>query len=151
MYEDPQDMFSEIDEMFDRLFARMTRELSESDLPVYRCQIVIGSSDACPGKRDEQTPLGRDGSGPVAEIHRIGDEVKVIVGLPGASSDAIGLEVSGEKLTIDAEGCMTRYHTVADLPPVDAASMQYSFRNGVLEVTFAAAAVMPEEPGNGGK
>jgi HSP20 family protein len=70
------------------------------------------------------------------EIHRTGDEVKVITELPGMTMDAIELKLLGSTLTIDAKEGSSQYHTHADLPPVDSGSMQVSFKNGVLEVTL---------------
>lgn len=70
------------------------------------------------------------------EIHRIGDEVNVITELPGTTMDVIRLELQGSTLSIDADGGSLQYHTHTDLPPVDPGSMQTSFKNRVLEVTF---------------
>jgi HSP20 family molecular chaperone IbpA len=70
------------------------------------------------------------------EIHRIGDEVKVITELPGTTMDAIELKLLGSTLTIDADGGSLQYHTHADLPPVDSGSLQTSFKNGVKRNIF---------------
>jgi HSP20 family molecular chaperone IbpA len=70
--------------------------------------------------------------------------VKVITELPGTTMDSIELELEGSTLTIDAEGGSLPYHTHADLPPVDAGSMQTSFKNGVLEVTLKILPVTSE-------
>ena len=39
---------------------------------------------------------------PVAEVHRIGNEVKVIAELPGITEEALRLDVKGNTLVIDA-------------------------------------------------
>jgi len=70
------------------------------------------------------------------EIHRIGDDVKVITELPGATLESLHLTIDGNELFIDADAGTRQYHMTATLPPVDPDSMQVSLKNGVLEVTF---------------
>ena len=65
-----------------------------------------------------------------------------MLNFPVHTLEQIHLELQGfSTLIIDAGGIGTPYHTTADLPPVDAGSMQSTFRNGVLEVTFR---ILPE-------
>jgi len=137
MYEDPQDMFREMDEMFARLFTRMSRGGLYGEPQVFGYHIVINGADGPSGIPEPQVHE-RAGSEPVAEVHRIGDEVKVVVELPGTTAESVRLDARDGTLFIDAEGCENRYHTTAPLPAVNAASMQSSLRNGVLEVTFSA-------------
>ena len=92
-----------------------------------------GNSSPVPCSQHDQY---RAGSEPVAEVHRIGDEVKVITELPGATREALHLTVDGNVLLIDADAGTRQYHTMATLPHVDPGSMQTLFKNGVLEVTF---------------
>ena len=80
---------------------------------------------------------------PVAEVHRLGDDVKVVVEMPGVSEEDLNIRLDGEELMIDAAGSIRTYHTHADVPPVDPKSLQHSLRNGVLEVTLHA---LPETP-----
>ena len=56
-------------------------------------------------------------SEPVVEIHRIGEEVKVITELPGMTIDAIDPGLRGSTLCIDAG--VPGVSCTADLPPVD--------------------------------
>ena len=133
---DPMDMFEEMDEMFARLFARMNQEFSTGRPEVYEYRIVI-SNDRAPGRMQEiPAPASRAAGEPFAEVHRIGGETLVITELPGVTDEMIRLDVKGSTLIIDAGDAEHHYHTTADLPPVDASSMQKSFRNGVLEVSF---------------
>lgn len=143
MYEDPQDLFREMDEMFSRLFTRMDRGFAGGDPQVSGYYFVASGRNDYPDIQEEPGLSDRAAAGPVAEVHRIGNEVKVIVELPGASAESVALDVKEGRLVIDAEGCMNPFHTIADLPPVNAASMHSTFRNGVLEVTFEA---LPEHP-----
>lgn len=136
----PRDMFEEMDEIFDHLFSRMNQDLMNSGPQVSGFRIIIDSGDPHYPVQDSPSTPSRTTTSPFAEVHRIDDEVKVITELPGAAKDSIRLDVQGSVLSIDADGVTSPYHTTADLPPVDAGSMQSTFRNGVLEVTFRALA-----------
>jgi HSP20 family protein len=136
MREDPMDMFDQMDEMFARLFSRMDREFTAGAPQVCGYRIVFGNGGEPPAMEDVPVSLPRATQEPVAEVHRIGDETKVITELPGARDDTIRLDMKGSLLVVDAGDAEHHYHTTAALPPVDAASMQRSFKNGVLEVTF---------------
>jgi HSP20 family molecular chaperone IbpA len=136
MYDDLQDMFQEMDELYTRLFARMTSNFATGDSNAsvyYRVIRQEGQLPVIPGSQRDQL---RASSDPIVEIHRIGDEVKVITELPGMTMDAIELKLLGSTLTIDAKEGSSQYHAHADLPPVDSGPMQTSFKNGVLEVTL---------------
>lgn len=135
MYEDPRDMFGEMDEIFNRIFTRMNRDFLKGVPQVYGYHIVMHNGDF-EGMPETPAITQRANSEPVAEVHCIGDEVKVITELPGTTKDLIDLDVQESRLIIDAKGPQNHYHTTADLPPVDVASMHTSFKNGVLEVTF---------------
>jgi len=130
------DMFEEMDEMFDRLFARMNQEFSTGTPEVCEYRIVISNGGARGGMQEIPAAPDRATREPVAEIHRIGDETRVVTELPGATEDSLRLDVKGSTLIIDAGDAEHHYHTTADLPPVDPASMETSFKNGVLEVSF---------------
>ncbi len=136
MTEDPMDMFERMDEMFARLFSRMDREFAAGAPQACGYRIVFRNGGAPPAMEEVPAPLPRAAREHAAEVHRIGDETKVITELPGATDDMIRLDMKGSQLVIDAGDAEHHYHTTADLPPVDAASMQRSFKNGVLEVTF---------------
>jgi len=143
MYEDSQDLFREMDEMFARMFTRMSRGTGSIEPQVFGYHIVINGGAGNLQIPDEPAGTLRGESAPVAEIHHIGEEVKVVVEIPGATAESVRLNVQDGILSIDADGGMNHYHTTANLPPVNADSMQSSFRNGVLEVTFGA---LPKNP-----
>jgi HSP20 family molecular chaperone IbpA len=145
MYEDPQDMFREIDSLFTHLYISMTRDFAAGDPNASGYHMIIrhgGQSPMIPGSLRDQL---RTSSEPVVEIHRIGDEVKVITELPGTTLDAVHLILLGSMLTIDADGGPLQYHARADLPPVNPGSMQTSLKNGVLEITFQILPDISEE------
>jgi HSP20 family molecular chaperone IbpA len=148
MYEDPQDMFREVDELFAHLYAQMTRDFAAGGTPSFGIHVFMSSGGENVSKPYPQDDQLWAHSEPVVEIHRIGDEVKVITELPGATMDAIELNLLGSTLTIDADGGSLQYHTYADVPPVDSGSMQTSFKNGVLEVTLKILPDISEEEGS---
>jgi HSP20 family molecular chaperone IbpA len=144
MYNDPQDVFRDMDEMFACLSARMTREFKGRQSRVFRhpdlpeCD-VNPSMEPCLAN-DEL----RSGSERGVEVHRIDHEVKVITELPGVSRDTLHFTIKGNKLFIDADTGTLQYHTSAILPPVETEPLQVSLKNGVLEVTFAVLSGIPD-------
>jgi len=136
-------MFEEMDAIFDHLVSRMHDDFMTGNFQTHGFRIVIDSTGFPGPVQESPAHQPRASLNPAAEVHRLDDEVKVIAELPGAARESIRLDVLGSTLVIDADGPETPYHTTAGLPAVDAASMQSTFRNGVLEVTFR---VLPEEP-----
>jgi HSP20 family molecular chaperone IbpA len=136
MFEDPKDMFEEMDEMFARLFSRMDQEFMDGS-PGFSGYRIMYRGEGEPNVMPEiEAPRPRDSTEPVTEVHRIGDEVKVIAELPGVTDESLRLDVQGDQLVIDAGDADHHYHTSATLPPVDVSSQHASVKNGVLEVTF---------------
>lgn len=135
MQNDPMDMFDEMDAMFDRIFSRMDREFTAGSPGRYGYRIVIDRNGSNAVTEIPPAPIRAAGE-PVAEVHHVGDETMVITELPGAPDDSIRLDVRGSTLVIDAGDAENHYHTTAEVPGVDPASLQRSFRHGVLEVTF---------------
>ncbi len=138
MKDDPQDVFWQMDAMIAQMVANMTRGMV-SGMPPHATgyRIIIRGGDTL-----QQPPHGsvippHDPHEPAPEVHRVGNEVKVVAGLPGAEKESIRLTVRHSAIVIDADGHGQHYHTRADLPPIDESSMRSSFKNGVLEVTFA--------------
>ena len=136
MYGDPQDMFREVDELFAHLYAQMTRDFAAGGIPSFGIHVFMSSGGENVSKPYPQHDQLRAHSEPVVEIHRIGDDVKVITELPGATLESLHLTIDGNELFIDADAGTRQYHTTATLPPVDPDSMQVSLKNRVLEVTF---------------
>ena len=147
MYEDPQDMFRDMDELFAHLYARMTRDFGMGGPQAFGYHMIIpldGESSPIPCSPHEQLRAGFE---PAVEVHRIDDEVKVITELPGITRESLHLMIKEDELFIDADAGTRQYHATATLPPVDPDSMQVSFRNGVLEVTFVTLSGTPKDKG----
>jgi HSP20 family molecular chaperone IbpA len=139
MHGNSMDIFDEIDEMFNSLFFRIDREFMAGSPQVHGFRIMVrdfGEEPEIPGEGDDKTPPSYVPGEPVAEVHRIGNEVKVITDLPGITEEALRMDVKGNKLIIDAGDADHHYHTSVALPPVDTGSVQKTLKNGVLEVTF---------------
>ena len=145
MYEDPQDRFREMELLFFRLFTQMNREFATGEPPVVGFYVVIpggGEPSLVPGLHDIPH---RGSTEPVAEVHRMGNEVKVITELPGITKEGIRLNLEGSVLKIDAGNGHAHYHTIATMPRVDPGSKCTSVENGILEVTFELMPVASEE------
>jgi HSP20 family protein len=142
------DRFDEMDEIFTRIISRMDREFM-NEFPRgsgYRIMVRehAGVPDI-PEMADHGAPVSRAPGETVAEVHRIGDEVKVIADLPGISEKDLRLDVKGNMLVIDAGDADHHVCTTAAIPLVDTASMQTTLKNGVLEVTFTSMPGSGEE------
>jgi HSP20 family molecular chaperone IbpA len=141
MQGNPMDMFDDMDEMFSRLFSRLDRECIAGSPQINGYPIMVqghGEDLQPPEVPDDAGSVFRVTGEPVAEVHCIGNEVKVIIDLPGITGEALRLCVRGNALIIDAGDADHHYRTSAALPPVDTGSMQNTLKNGVLEVTFTS-------------
>jgi len=136
-------MFEEMDTIFYHLFSRMHDDFMTGNPQTHGFRIVIDSTGFPSPVQESPAHQPRASLNPAAEVHRLDNEVKVIAELPGAAKESIRLDIQGSTLIIDADGPGAHYHTTAGLPAVDAGSMQSTFRNGVLEVTFHC---LPKEP-----
>lgn len=142
------DMFEEMDEIFAHLFSRMDREFMIGSPQGYEYRIMVwddGEGPEVQDTADDGVPFTGVTSEPAAEVHNIGNEVKVITDLPGITEEDLRLNVKGSTLIIDAGDADHSYRTSADLPPVDISSMQKTLKNGVLEVTFTSLPDQPEK------
>jgi HSP20 family protein len=83
----------------------------------------------------ERGPEVSDVREPLADIFDEADHVLVVVELPGVVDEGIKIEVEGDILTLQASGRERRYAKELLLPAqVDAASLQRSFQNAILEI-----------------
>lgn len=138
MNDDMQEMIRQMDDMMAQLFGRMEGAFASGMQPgAVGYHIVIHGGGMPPDGRGPPGIQPRDAEEPVAEVHRIENEVKVIVELPGVTDDALRLDVQDGRLVIDAGDADRHYHTAVELPPVDCALIKKTLKNGVLEVTFA--------------
>jgi HSP20 family molecular chaperone IbpA len=136
MQGNPMDMFDEMDEIFARLFYRMDREFM-NDTPLghgYRNTLRDnGEGPRIPDMADDDACQSCVPGEPVAEVHCIGNKVKVIADLPGITEESLRLDVRGDTLVIDAGDADHHYRTSAALPPVDPSSLQKTSKTACLK------------------
>ena len=74
---------------------------------------------------------------PIVDVFDEGEHLVIISELPGVEEDDIHLDVKGDILDLTAEGKDRKYNKEVLLPsPVDAATMESSYKNGILEIRF---------------
>jgi len=72
---------------------------------------------------------------PIVDVFDEGEKLVVIAELPGVAEKDIHLEVKGDILDLSAEAKDRKYSKEVLLPsPVDAGSMESSYKNGILEI-----------------
>jgi len=72
---------------------------------------------------------------PLVDVIDEGDHLLVIAELPGVESKDICVEVKGDILELKAEARDRKYGKEVLLPsPVDADTVKYSYKNGILEI-----------------
>lgn len=84
-----------------------------------------------------QDPAERE---PVYDLIEGEESIFVTVELPGTTPEKISLRASDRVLTVEAHG-FRRYWKVLELPEsVDASSLEWTFNNGVLDVSLTKRA-----------
>ena len=74
---------------------------------------------------------------PLVDVFDEGDEILVVVELPGVAEADIHVELNGDVLAIQAQGKRHRYGSETLLPAaVEAGSAQQSYDNGYLQVRY---------------
>jgi HSP20 family protein len=74
---------------------------------------------------------------PLVDVFDEGDEILVVVELPGVAEADIHVELNGDVLAIEAQGKRHRYGSETLLPAtVEAGSAQQSYENGYLQVRY---------------
>jgi HSP20 family molecular chaperone IbpA len=145
MYEDPQDMFREMDRLFSGIFDSMGDGFPGTEHLASGYPVIVRQRVGNPALMDSREIPIREISDPGPEVHRMGDEVIVVTGVPGATMESINLHIRGPVITIEADGGPELYQTSVTLPPVDPGSLQTSLKNGVLEVRFRSLPRTGEE------
>jgi HSP20 family protein len=77
---------------------------------------------------------------PMVDVFQENDTIQIIAELPGVAADSINLDLQGDVLTICAEEGDRKYSKELLLPAkVDPASLEKTYRNGILEITARKA------------
>jgi HSP20 family molecular chaperone IbpA len=147
MKNDPQNIFEQMDAMMSRLFRDLDTCVQPGQPQTFGYRVVIHGDNRPLELPDSPVYQSRDPNEPSAEVHRIGDDVKVVVEMPGVSEENLNIRLDGQEIVIDATGSIRTYHTHTGVPPVDPASLQHTLKNGVLEVTLRVLLGSPgQEP-----
>ncbi|MBS7639164.1 MAG: archaeal heat shock protein Hsp20 [Candidatus Bathyarchaeia archaeon] len=163
-FEDIDEMFREMERMFEREFENLTRRVPkdlvrERVLPdgtkvhewgpfVYGYSITIGPDGkpeirefgnikpgmARPGRPSISIREERE---PLVDIINTDGEIRVIAELPGVEKEDIKLHGTETTLTISVDTPQRKYYKEVELPErVDPKQAKSTYKNGVLEVTL---------------
>jgi len=122
---------------------RMLKDAFEGKLGVFREPFVYGftarsrdSARAAEGGQkaiEGQEVVARD---PLTDVILTEDALYVTADLPGIQEEGLSTRIEGRRLIVEADG-ERRYYSAVDLPhDVDSASIESTFRNGVLDIAI---------------
>jgi HSP20 family molecular chaperone IbpA len=137
MYNDSLDVFAEMDEIFDKLFSRVSgnfgmRERGFSSPGTTLADFDEESTDE-PVQAEIEEGQFRE---PVPEVFHDPDGTKIVVELPGVTEDNLNIAIRRGELIIEAVSGDCMYHMQTPVPnECDPSTMNHSLKNGVLEVT----------------
>ena len=91
-------------------------------------------------RRTEEGPVVADVREPLVDVFDEPDEIVLVAEIPGANEEDVSVELHDDVLVLQTTG-ERKYAREVLLPAaVDAASMQKTFRNGILELKLKKAA-----------
>ncbi|MDD1718790.1 MAG: hypothetical protein LUQ25_01900 [Methanoregulaceae archaeon] len=125
------DTFQKIGELLRTLIDEAGTEGTDMPVSVNIVMINMPKEQGNAGCRIADNPIE-----PEIEIQKVGDEVKIVTGLPGISADRIIFSLDGPHLSIRGEENGLRYHASASVPVPEKDSVRISFRNGVFEISY---------------
>lgn len=74
---------------------------------------------------------------PLASVYEEDGLVKVVIDLPGVDEESIKIDAHEDKVIVRAQGMDRKYYKEIELPTkVDPNSVDASYRNGILELSF---------------
>ena len=91
-------------------------------------------------RRTEEGPVVADVREPLVDVFNEADEIVLVAEMPGANEEDVSVELHDDVLVLETTG-ERKYAREVLLPAaVDAASMQKTFRNGILELKLKKTA-----------
>lgn len=144
----PDELFRDFDRMFDELFSHL--EESDEDSAVWGFSVQsrpgeepevrrFGNVKPTPEVGEEAEYDVEQDHTPLIDVFEDGDEVRVVVEMPGVSKEDVRLDATPSRLRVRADGETRRYDEAVDLPRrVDPESASAGYTNGVLQVTLDA-------------
>ncbi|HKZ93064.1 MAG TPA: Hsp20/alpha crystallin family protein [Candidatus Bathyarchaeia archaeon] len=156
MSDDFQDIFDDVDKIYQRFAKRMFREMEDIEEDIKSGKLE-GEWDIKPieepgvkgyvargrfefGNKPKQKSLTlpkeipQEAREPLTDVFQDEDNIKLYIELPGVEKDDIKFNVSEGKAEIKAKN----FHKTIDLPTpdVEATKTKANYKNGVLEVTI---------------
>lgn len=146
MREPADDPFGDLHELIRRLLEQSFKGLGQGQGPIgYGFKIIIKDGEC---HMVPLTGIGRVSAEiePFTEVHTVGETVVINADLPGVDEEGVELAIEADELTIAGEGEGRRYRATLPLPPVDADTLSFTCRNGVLEVRLLKRREAPPGP-----
>lgn len=143
MDEEPEDEFA----MMRRLMKRLFRQLSLSQMDSSEKEPFVYGFSMKPGPDgrplisdfgDTRYLAERKGLGerrPLTDVIEGKDEMFVTMELPGASEEDVKIEAKGSRLAVRVSGAR-KYFTEIDLPTAVLEDLEWTLRNGVLDIVL---------------
>ena len=127
---------------------RMLKDAFEGKLGVFREPFVYGFTMRNREARGDGTFQAVEGQeirsrDPLVDVVLTPVSMFVTAEMPGAGDGEVNVRAEGRRLVIEGDG-ERRYYTTVDLPlDVDPGSLEFTFRNGVLDATLKRGKPVP--------
>ncbi len=127
---------------------RMLKDAFEGKLGVFREPFVYGFTMRNRETRGEGTFQAVEGQeirsrDPLVDVILTPAMMSITAEMPAAGEGEVRVHMEGRRLVIEADG-ERRYYTTVELPhEVDPASLEFTFRNGVLDATLKREKPVP--------
>ncbi|TLZ59814.1 MAG: Hsp20/alpha crystallin family protein [Methanobacteriota archaeon] len=124
-----------------KMINRMLKDAFEGKLGVFREPFVYGftmRNREARGEGSFQAVEGQEiaGRDPLVDVILSPNAITVTAEMPGIREDDVRVRVDGFRLVVEADG-EKRFFTTVELPDdIDPASLESTFRNGVLDATL---------------
>jgi HSP20 family molecular chaperone IbpA len=126
----PGDNFKGLDEIINRIIEQSRKQGNDKPIMIGIKVMIVGQP---PCGMPDIPAMERS---PDVEVHRVDGEVKLITELPGMSAENVHVFFRGDTVHIRACDGDRSIRTSAEVPPADRDSVAFSFRHGVLEITY---------------
>ncbi len=131
-----------------RTINRMLKDAFEGKLGVFREPFVYGFTMRSREARGDGTFQAVEGQeirsrDPLVDVVLTPAAMFITAEMPGAGDGEVALRAEGRRLVVEADGDR-RYFTTVELPlDVDPGSLEFTFRNGVLDATLKRGSPVP--------
>ncbi len=144
-----EEFFRNFNRRFDSFFSGMG---PESDVKTYGYTMYQGP-DGIPHVREFGNAVGEyaprslgTAREPLTDVSRVGDEISIIVELPGVEKEDIVLEGGKNFISVSVDTEEKKFSKTLALPcDAEADSAEAEYNNGILEIRMKAADPEPEK------